>query len=168
MSLIGEKGDLSGRLEVKGNDEVAKLSSKINSMLAGLEESEIYVRESEEKYRSLFANMINGFAYHKVLLDEEGRPEDYVYLEVNDAFQELTGLKREDVIGKKVTEVMPGIEKKLCDWIKFFGNVALSGESVRIEQYFEPLERWYSICAYSYEKYYFAVVFSDITEQKKL
>jgi two-component system sensor histidine kinase/response regulator len=167
VALIGEKGDLSGRLEEKGNDELARLSSKINSMLAGLEESEIYVRESEEKYRSLFANMINGFAYHKILIDKEGKPIDYVYLEVNDAFQELTGLKREDVIGRKVTEVIPGIKKSLCDWTKFFGNVALTGEAARIDQYFEPLDRWYSICAYSYEKYYFASVFSDITEQKK-
>ncbi len=56
--------------------------------------------------------MIDGFALHKIIVDEKGRPIDYVFLEINDAFGKLTGLKREDIIGKRVTEVLPGMEKR--------------------------------------------------------
>ena len=60
------------------------------------------LQNSEEKYRLLFTNMINGYAYCKMLFDDKGKPIDFVYLEVNDAFEKLTGLKRVNVIGKRV------------------------------------------------------------------
>lgn len=108
--------------------------------------------------------MVDGFAYHRILVDKSERPVDYVFLETNDSFEKLTGLK--DVRGKKVTEVIPGIEKSSCNWINLYGNVALNGEEIKIEEFSEPLNRWFSVCAYSYEKYYFATTFSDITLEK--
>jgi len=163
---IGERRDLSTRLEISGNDEITFLSREINKMLSGLEQSDENLRESEEKYRSLFANMINCFAYHKILLDDNNNPVDYIFLEVNNSFEVFTGLKREDITGKRVTEVIPEIKKSLFDWIVAYGNVALTGQEAWLEQYFEPMDKWFSICAYSYEKNYFATVFSDITERK--
>ncbi|MFH1646705.1 MAG: MEDS domain-containing protein, partial [Chloroflexota bacterium] len=68
------------------------------------------IKESENKYRSLFEGMLNGFAYCKILVDENNNPVDFIYLEVNDAFERLTGLKRKDVVGKKVTEAIPDIK----------------------------------------------------------
>jgi len=162
---IGERRDLSTRLEISGNDEITFLSREINKMLSGLEQSDENLRESEEKYRSLFANMINCFAYHKILLDDNNNPVDYIFLEVNNSFEVFTGLKREDITGKRVTEVIPEIKKSLFDWIVAYGNVALTGQEAWLEQYFEPMDKWFSICAYSYEKNYFATVFSDITER---
>jgi len=55
--------------------------------------------------------MLNGFAYHKIILNSDGKPIDYIFIEINKAFEKLTGLKREEVIGKKVTEVIPEIVK---------------------------------------------------------
>ena len=124
------------------------------------------LKQSEEKYRSLFANMINGFARHKVLFDREGKPVDYVFLEVNSAFEKITGLNGEDLIGKRVTEVLPGIEKDSAGWIEKYGRVALTGESIRFENYSKPLKRWYGVLAYSTEKGYFVSIFEDITERK--
>ena len=66
------------------------------------------IRESEERYRSLFDNMLEGYAYCKMVF-EDGEPQDFIYLDVNQAFERLTGLK--NVIGKKVTEVIPGIRE---------------------------------------------------------
>jgi PAS domain S-box-containing protein len=125
------------------------------------------IKRSEERYRSLFTHMINGFAHHKVLLDEGGKPVDYVFLEVNDAFEKLTGLKRENLIGKRVTEVLPGIEKDSAGWIGTYGRVAMTGEAIRLESYSETLERWYSVLAYRSEGNHFVTVFEEITERKR-
>ncbi|MEW6109572.1 MAG: PAS domain S-box protein [Nitrospirota bacterium] len=124
------------------------------------------LKESEEKYRSLFENMLNGFAYHKIIADENNNPVDYIFLEINSAFERLTGLKREDVIDKKVTEVIPGIRESAFDWIEEYGKVALTGKELITEQYSEYLQKWYSISAYSPERGYFVTVFEDITEKK--
>jgi PAS domain S-box-containing protein len=121
---------------------------------------------SEAKYSLLFNNMINGFAYHKVLFDEDNKPIDYVFILVNDAFEVFTGLTRKDVIGNKVTEVIPGIKNAEIDLISIYGEVALTGKSTKLEIYFEPFEKWYSVSAFSHQKGYFATNFDDITNQK--
>ena len=125
------------------------------------------LRESEEKYRSLFANMLNGFAYCKILLDENNHPIDFVYLEVNDAFERLTGLKKEDVVGKRVTEVIPSIKDTHPELFDIYGKVALTGKETQFEIYFELLEIWLSISVYSARKGYFVAVFENITQRKQ-
>jgi len=121
---------------------------------------------SELKYMQLFDNLLDGFAYHKVVTNEKSEPVDYIFLEVNRAYEQLTGLRREDLIGKKVTEVLPGIQESDFDWIGTFGRVGLTGEPVRVEQYSEPLQRWYAVNGYSPAPGTFAVVFEEITERK--
>ncbi len=130
-------------------------------------ETETALRESENKYKSLFTHMTDGFAYHEVLFDKQGKPVDYVFLEVNDAFRKLTGLK-EDIIGKKVTEVLPGIEHAAFDWIGTYGKVAATGKPAKFDSYFELLKKWYSVSAYSPAKGYFVATFEDITERKQI
>ncbi len=125
------------------------------------------LQRSEEKLQSLFSHMSEGFAYHRIVLDEEGAPCDYVFLEVNDAFERLTGLNGKDIIRKSVTAVLPGIEKDPTDWIGRYGRVALTGEPTHFESYSEPLGRWYSVSAFSPHSGFFAVTLSDITERKQ-
>ncbi len=120
------------------------------------------------KQDNLFLDkMLDGFAYHKIVVDKAGRPVDYVFLEINYAFEKMTGLKREQIVGKKVTEVLPGIEKDPDDWIGVYGKVALTGEPVQFESQAIPLAKWYRVSAYCPEKGYFAALFEDITERKK-
>ncbi len=121
----------------------------------------------EEKYRSLFANMLNGFAYCKMIFDKKGKPVDFVYLEVNEAFEKLTGLKKEAVMGKKVTDAIPGIRKAAPELFKIYGRVASTGEGTHFETFFAPLNIWLSISVYRPRKGYFAAVFENITERKK-
>jgi len=123
--------------------------------------------ESEKKYRLLFENMTAAFAYHKIIVDENNKPIDYQFWEANPAFEEFTGLKISDIIGKKVTEVLPGIENDPADWIGKYGKVALTRIPITFENYAEPLDQWFSVAAYSPKENYFAVTFTNITERKK-
>jgi PAS domain S-box-containing protein len=123
--------------------------------------------ESERRYRSLFANMNSGFAFCKIVSDNDGKPIDYVILEVNDDFEKLTRLRKEAVLGKRVSEVFFSIEKDPADWIGIYGRVATTGEPARFESYFELLKKWFSVAAYRPEIGYFAMAFDDITEHKK-
>lgn len=121
-------------------------------------------RASEERYRALFNNMTEGFALHEILLDEAGRPCDYRFLDVNPAFERLTGLRRDEVVGRAVTEVLTDIEPF---WIETYGRVALMGEPYKFERYYpEPLNRWFEVYAYRPAPLQFAVVFMDITRRK--
>ncbi len=126
------------------------------------------LKDSEEKYRSLFDNMTAAFAYHEVIVNENNKPIDYKYLEANPSFENLTGLKAEEITGKTVTEILPGIENDPADWIGKFGNVGLTGIPLTVEDYSEPLDKWYKVSGYSPKKGFFAVTFTEITEQKKV
>jgi PAS domain S-box-containing protein len=122
----------------------------------------------ELQYRPLISNMLHGFAYHKILVDENNTPVDYVFLEVNDAFETYTGLSRDSVIGKKATEVIPGIKKAKPDLIGMYGNVALTGKGTKFELYFEPFKKWYYVSAFSPKKGYFICFFDEFTQRKNM
>ncbi len=122
------------------------------------------LRKSEELYRSLFDNMLNGFAYCKMIFDQ-GRPHDFIYLNVNNAFETLTGLK--NVVGKKASEVMPGLRESDPDVLERYGRVAMTGRPEMFEIYVKVLKMWFSVSIYSPEKEYFVAVFDVITERKQ-
>jgi len=121
-------------------------------------QKELY--ESREKYRSLFDNMVESFALHEIITDEDGKPVDYKYLEVNKAFMESTGLG--DVRGMTIREILPGTESM---WIDKYGKVALEGDAIDFESYSQALDRHYKVFAYSPQKNRFASIFLDITER---
>ncbi|MCF8010755.1 MAG: PAS domain S-box protein [Clostridiales bacterium] len=123
---------------------------------------------AQEKYRLLVENLPEGFAYHQIVTDIKGNPVDYIILEVNSAFEKMTGLLRDQVIGRKATEVYPGIEESKLDLIGIYGKVALTGETAHLEQYFEEADCWCDITAYSGEQGFFAVIYRDITAVKSL
>jgi len=123
------------------------------------------LKQAKERYRALFTHMIDGFATHEVIFDAADQPVDYRFLEVNPAFEALTGLH--DVVGKCVTSVIPGIEKEPADWIGAYGAVATTGKSLRIESYSEQLDRWYAVAAYCPVPGQFATVFEDISERRQ-
>ena len=87
--------------------------------------AEEVLHESEKLYRSLFENMLNGFAYCQMHFDDNDRPSDFTYLSVNSAFETLTGLR--NVVGKKVTEVIPGIREADPELLEIYGRVSKTG-----------------------------------------
>ena len=116
--------------------------------------------------QSIRENSPVGYAYHKILLDENNSPSDYEFIEVNIAFENLTGLKRSDILGKNISEVLPDIKKSELNRIQLYGNTAINGTSEEFEYYSEPVNRWYKVSVYSPEKYYFITRFIDITKEK--
>src|ERR1017187_5621430 len=121
--------------------------------------------ESERRYRSLFENMLEGFAYCEMLFDDRGRPIDFVYLAVNSTFGKLTGL--ENVVGKRVTEVIPGIKESQPELFERYGRVALTGEPERFEIELKALGIWFSISAYGAGNGSFIATFDNVTERKR-
>ena len=120
-----------------------------------------------KQFDMFFDRMMDAFAYHRIIVDKAGKPVDYVFLEINHAFEKMTGLKRRQIIGKKVKEVLLGIENDPADWIGVYGKVALTGEPIQFENHAEPLGKWYRVSAYCPEKGYFVALFEDITKRKK-
>uniref|UniRef100_UPI00351CA595 PAS domain S-box protein n=1 Tax=Methanomethylovorans sp. TaxID=2758717 RepID=UPI00351CA595 len=98
-------------------------------------------------------------------LDEYDKPVDYVFLDVNQAFEKHTGLKKTEVLGRRLTEVLPDIEK--TSLIAKYGEVVLTGTPVSFEEYSKPLKRFYAINAYKLDKETFVTIFMDVTESKK-
>jgi PAS domain S-box-containing protein len=91
--------------------------------------------QKKDKYRLLIENLSDGFAYHKMVLDSTGKPLDYIFLEVNSSFETLTGLSRDHIIGKKVTEILPMVKGIKLDLLNVFGQVATTGQSIHFQQY---------------------------------
>lgn len=123
---------------------------------------EAALQESRDRYRSLFDNMLDGFSYCQMLYEDD-QPSDFVYLEVNPAFERLTGLKA--VEGKKVSEVIPGIRQTNPELFEVYGRVAQSGKPERFEAYVKALDIWFSIAVYSPERGSFVAVFDNVTER---
>jgi PAS domain S-box-containing protein/putative nucleotidyltransferase with HDIG domain len=121
------------------------------------------LRKSENRYRSLFENMLNGYAYCKMIY-KNGKPYDYIYLDVNRAFETQTGWK--NVVGKKISEVVPNIRTSGKEGLEIYGRVALTRIPESFETYLSSIDMWFSISVYSPEKGYIVQIFDVITERK--
>ncbi|MDD2915122.1 MAG: PAS domain S-box protein [Gallionella sp.] len=126
-------------------------------------QAEISLRESEQHFHSLFENMLEGYAYCRMIFEQD-LPRDFVYLEVNHAFETLTGLK--DVVGKNISTVIPGIYESDPALFEIYGRVALTGQPERLDIYVDALNRWFSISVYCPEHEYFVAVFDNVTARK--
>jgi PAS domain S-box-containing protein len=128
-------------------------------------QAEEALRESEEKYSMLFNEMLTGLSLHEIILDDNGKPVDYRFLDVNPAFEKHTGLKKQDLVGRTVLEVLPGTEPI---WIETSGEVALGGEPVHFEHYSSEIGKYYEVLTFCPRKGQFATLSSDVTERKKI
>jgi PAS domain S-box-containing protein len=134
--------------------------------ITALKKTEMELREREEKYRSLLMSMLEGFSLCEIITDNEGKPVDYRILEVNKVWEEITGLRAAEVIGKPVKkEVMPELEQY---WIDTYGQVALTGVPFKFENYNKSTNRWYEIAAHCPKKGFFVALVANVTERKKL
>jgi PAS domain S-box-containing protein len=126
--------------------------------------AETAINESERKYRELFNNMTVGFGLHELIFDEKGRADDYRFLDVNPAFEKITGLKASEVVGKTVKKILPGTEQY---WLDTYSRLSQGGEHIIFQNYSKDLKKWFDVRAFNAGDNRFATIFSDITEQKQ-
>lgn len=122
------------------------------------------LRESESKYHKLFEKMMDGCALNEIICDENGKPVNYRFLDINPAFEKLTGHKRSDLLGKTIFEIVPNMDLSL---IEIYGKVALTGEPVSFYNYTEETDKHYEVTVYQPEQGQFAFIFQDISERKQ-
>lgn len=129
--------------------------------------------KSNLKYQTLFTNMSDAFVYQKIITDKEGKPSDCLFLEVNQAFETLVNLKRENIIGKRLTglkevlDILGYSSLKIEDWLEVCYRIAIEGKQLKTEVYSKPNKSWYSATVYSPQRGYFSAIISNITETKQ-
>lgn len=149
------------RLELKMQQE-EKINRALEQDLAEQKQAEQALRESEENYRTLFQEMLDGFALHEIICDAQGKPVNYRFLSVNPAFERLTGLKASAIVGKTVLDILPHIEPH---WIETYGQVALTGRPATFENYSGELQKHFMVTAFRPAPNQFACIFVDLTER---
>ncbi|MFW9991163.1 MAG: PAS domain S-box protein [Candidatus Odinarchaeota archaeon] len=118
-------------------------------------------------YRPFFYEMPNGIAYHKIVVDKNNKSVDYIFIDVNEAFEKIVGLKRENILGKRVTEVLPDIQDDGEDLNNIYRNIPINEEKMTSEYYSSVLNRWYLVETGIPEKEHVFTVFTDITGFKE-
>jgi PAS domain S-box-containing protein len=123
------------------------------------------LKRAEQSYQMLFHQMMDGFALHEIICNDAGNPSDYRFLAVNPAFERMTGLKAEHIVGNTAREVLPNIENH---WFETYGKVALTGEPAFFDSYSVDLKKHFVVAAFQPTLNQFACIFTDITERKRV
>lgn len=150
--LLNAKGEVMSVMSI-----LSDFSEKIQTQKA--------LQQSEEKYRLLFENMSNAFALHKMIFDEEGTPVDYIFVDFNAAFEHLLGFKREQLLNKRVREILPETEPY---WFDLYGRVVKTRKPIRYKNFSKELNRHFEINAYSPSEGMFAVMIEDVSSKQKI
>ncbi len=122
---------------------------------------------SKDFSRSIIEMSPIAYAYHKLICNENGDPCDYEFLDANAAYENFTGLKACDIIGKRAAEIFPRIRDGESDWIEMFGEIAINGGIKEFEQYSYLLEGYYRITAFSPREFYFVTFFIEIGKSEQ-
>jgi PAS domain S-box-containing protein len=151
-SLVDERGEVYGVLGICEDITERKHAEEL-------------LQQSERKYRLLFENMTAGFALHQAIYQEDGQLCDYRFIEVNPAFERLTGLAASQLMGRTMSEVMPQLEP--AGWLEILGKVVETGVAISRQNFVRETGRYYDVWAYRPEEGTFAVIFHDVTERKR-
>ncbi len=165
--LVNKEGDkivaiiASKLIDYEGEQAILGIVTDITDR----KRAEKLLRTREKSYRKLISEMCNGFALNEIIFDQNGMPIDCRFIEVNPAFENITGLSANDILGKAATEVFPGTRSF---WVDRCGEIAISGKPVQFKSGSKLFGRFFEVIAYSPQKGQVATVFTDITDRMKI
>ncbi|MGV8120314.1 MAG: PAS domain S-box protein [Candidatus Xenobiia bacterium LiM19] len=162
----------AGRPDAFNSQRIGQISQLVSETGAAVSnsrrrrEAENALRASEAEMRWLFRNMINAFVIFESVFDSEDHFVSYRFVYINDAYEQITGVKNDEVKGKTVHEVWPETE---AEWIRRYGEVAVTGISQVFDLYHDPTRKFYHCSVYRPwdTRDRFCVIFENITEQKR-
>ena len=137
----------------------------VTEEITEIRKAEEALHRSKQRYQQLFNSIDDGFCVCELLVDDDGTPYDYLFLEVNHTFENHTGLK--NATGKTARQLVPALEPH---WVETYAKVAIEGQSIRFEQRSAATGRWYDVYAFPFESLgsrHFAVQFRDISMRKQ-
>ena len=121
----------------------------------------------ENKYRLILENLMDGYAYCKMILNNSGKPVDYIFQEANQAFLELFNLQKKHILNQASKDVFIGLDSSAIGLLEFFAEASKIGRNIKIEKYFKSINKWLLITAFSIEEGSFVAIYKDITYYKK-
>ena len=168
FTIDSDKGDLTYNWRVIPEfDEDGQIKTVMSTArnITLRKQVEQTLKQSEERFHSLFYAMEEGVALHQMIYDKRGKAVDYMVLDVNLSYESITGMKKKQVVGKKATEIYSTDEPPYLD---VYAKVAATGKAVSFETYFQPMEKHFNISVFSPAKGQFATVFFDVTKHRQL
>jgi len=122
--------------------------------------------KDKDLYKKILKQSSFGFAYQKLILDENNNAIDYIFLDCNETFEKISGFKIKNIIGNKISQII--VDTKIDDfnYLHYFSEIVVNSQSSFFEHYSKPLQKWYKVHVYSDENLYFATTFVDITSEK--
>lgn len=148
---------------VSVNDIPEYIENYVDSLLRIRTESQTALSNGEI-FQMLFETMFSAYALHEIIVDDKGKPINYKYLEVNPAFERITGLKAKKVIGKTLLDLFPDANPQV---IEKYGEVALQNKKLQFEQFSEEHKKYFEVIAFSPQRGQFSTIFTDVTEYKE-
>ncbi|AVQ37879.1 bifunctional diguanylate cyclase/phosphodiesterase [Clostridium botulinum] len=168
LNYVAKTADLSVRLDTTGNDEITSLNKNFNNMFDMLETSKEEIIENQKKYNYLFSSVITNFSYNKIVKNKDSDIIDFKVVEINNYFSELLNTDKENIIGEHISSFIPSILNENPILTKSVKKISSVGGKETLEEiYIEELRKWFSAVVYSMELDYFALLLTDITENKK-
>ncbi|MBW4512987.1 MAG: PAS domain S-box protein [Scytonematopsis contorta HA4267-MV1] len=158
----GKRTELNGEFLANVSQDLVSITN-VDVERTRVEEA---LHESEEKYRTLFESIDQGFCICEMLFDENDEPFDYRFLQVNPLFEMMTGLRQAE--GKTARSLVPNLE---ASWFKIYGRVVQTGEPVQFENQSVAMNRWFDVNAFPVgepQSHKFAILFTNITKRKKI
>ncbi len=124
--------------------------------------AELALRESEERFRNLYSNMAEGVCLQKLVFDHHGKVVDYEIIGVNQQYEKILGIKKDDVVGKLASEVY---NLSPPPYLHEYAAVVNSGTPFSFESFYKPMNKHFSISVSPWDKDGFATIFADITNR---
>lgn len=132
-------------------------------------EAEIKLIQSQQKYKSLFANLGSGFAYQKLIYDESGNAVDIQFVETNDHYKKMFGIQQESINGRLYSEIFPHNMSLFEKNVKVYINIMNNRDNLYIDEIFSDTSgKWYALAAYSPEQDHLVTILTDIDHRKKI